>query len=122
MKAIVITNPGAPDVLQLFERPKPLPGKNEVLIKVKAAGVNRPDIAQRKGGYPPPPGAPADIPGLEVSGIVEDCGEKVTRGKNGDKVCALLAGGGESECGGGDAGQCLPMPNAWSYVEPASLP
>jgi NADPH2:quinone reductase len=122
MKAIVITSPGAPDVLQLVDRPIPVPAKNEVLIHVKAAGVNRPDIAQRKGSYPPPPGAPADIPGLEVSGIVEACGPEVNRWKKGDKVCALLAGGGYAEFALVDAGQCLPMPDGLSYVEAASLP
>lgn len=122
MKAIVITSPGAPNVLEFTDRPKPVPAKNEVLISVKAAGVNRPDIAQRKGSYPPPPGAPADIPGLEVAGIIEDCGNNVTRWKKGDDVCALLAGGGYAEFAVVDAGQCISIPDGLSYAEAASLP
>ncbi|HXS55315.1 MAG TPA: NAD(P)H-quinone oxidoreductase [Hanamia sp.] len=122
MKAIAITSPGAPGVLEFVDRPTPVPAKNEVLIHVKAAGVNRPDIAQRKGSYPPPPGAPVDLPGLEVAGIVEVCGPDVRRWKKGDKVCALLAGGGYAEFTVVDAGQCLSMPHGLSYVEAASLP
>ncbi|MEO6814047.1 MAG: NAD(P)H-quinone oxidoreductase [Ginsengibacter sp.] len=122
MKAIVITKPGAPEVLKMQEKPTPVPGKNEVLIRIKAAGINRPDIAQRKGHYPPPPGAPADIPGLEVSGIVEECGNEVKRWKKGDKVCALLAGGGYADFATVDAGQCLPIPKNFSYAQAASLP
>ncbi len=122
MKAIVITKPGAPEVLKMQDKPTPVPGKNEVLIRIKAAGINRPDIAQRKGHYPPPPGAPADIPGLEVSGIVEECGNEVKRWKKGDKVCALLAGGGYADFATVDAGQCLPIPKNFSYAQAASLP
>jgi putative PIG3 family NAD(P)H quinone oxidoreductase len=122
MKAIVITKPGAPEVIKMQDKPTPVPGKNEVLISIKAAGINRPDIAQRKGHYPPPPGAPADIPGLEVSGIVEECGNEVKRWKKGDKVCALLAGGGYADFATVDAGQCLPIPKNFSYAQAASLP
>ena len=122
MKAVVITKPGAPDVLQIRERPKPRPAENDVLIKVKAAGVNRPDIFQRKGNYPAPPGFPPDIPGLEVAGIIEECGSKVTRWRAGDKVCALLGGGGYASYAVADSRHCLPMPSQWSFVQAGSIP
>jgi len=122
MKAIVITEPGTPGVLQIQERPLPVPGNQEVLIRVKAAGVNRPDVMQRKGAYPAPAGAPADIPGLEVSGVVEECGVEVSRWKKGAKVCALLAGGGYAEFVTVDESQCLPVPRGLSFEESASLP
>lgn len=122
MKAIIITNPGEPGVLQAAERPVPVPLENEVLISIKAAGINRPDIAQRQGRYPAPEGAPADIPGLEVSGIIEECGKDVTRWKIGDAVCALLSGGGYAEFATVPAGQCLAMPKGFSFIEAASLP
>lgn len=122
MKATVILHPGPPDVLQVSEKPIPEVSATQVLIKVKAADVNRPDVAQRKGHYPPPPGASADIPGLEVAGIIEKCGEKVTRWKLGDEVCALLVGGGYSEYAVAHAGHCLPVPPGWSFIEAASLP
>lgn len=110
MKVVVITRPGAPEVLQILEREKPSPDRSEVLIKVYAAGVNRPDVFQRKGNYPPPPGAPQDIPGLEVAGIIEQTGTDVTQWKPGDQVCALLAGGGYAEYALAQAGHCLPIP------------
>lgn len=122
MNAIIITKPGTPDVLNMQERPTPVPGQKEVLIRIKAAGVNRPDIAQRKGLYPAPPGAPADIPGLEVAGIIEACGNEVQRWTKGDKVVALLAGGGYAGFAAVDAGQCLPIPKNLSYIQAASLP
>ncbi|MBE9666976.1 NAD(P)H-quinone oxidoreductase [Mucilaginibacter boryungensis] len=122
MKAIIITQPGGPEVLELTERPKPMPGNGEVLIKVHAAGINRPDVAQRKGNYPPPPGAPQDIPGLEVAGTIEAVGSNVTRWKVGDKVCALVIGGGYAEYCSAPEGQCLPVPDNLSFVEAASLP
>ena len=122
MKAIIITKPGDPEVLQPAERPVPVPLENEVLISIKAAGINRPDVAQRQGRYPAPAGAPADIPGLEVSGIVEECGKNVTRWKKGDAVCALLSGGGYAELVTVPAGQCLPVPKGFSFIEAASLP
>jgi NADPH2:quinone reductase len=122
MFAIVITQPGPPDVLQLQERTMPAPDLYEVLIKVKAAGVNRPDVAQRKGSYSPPPGASPDIPGLEVAGVIEQCGKMVTRWKPGDKVCALLAGGGYAEYAVAHEQLCLPIPDQWSFVEACSLP
>ncbi|RYY05766.1 MAG: NAD(P)H-quinone oxidoreductase, partial [Sphingobacteriaceae bacterium] len=110
MKAIIITNPGGPEVLQIQEREKPQPKPNEILIKVKAAGVNRPDIFQRKGNYPPPADVPQDIPGLEVAGIVTALGSEVTQWKIGDEVCALLGGGGYAEFAVVDARHCLPVP------------
>ena len=122
MKAVVITKPGGSEVLQIQNRPIPVPTENEVLIKIKAAGVNRPDSAQREGNYPPPPGASPDIPGLEVAGIIEKCGSAVTRWKVGDKVCALLTGGGYAEYVTAPAGQCLPLPKGWNFREAASLP
>ncbi len=122
MKAIVITSFGAPDVLKIEERDKPIIDENEVLIKVKAAGINRPDIAQRKGKYPPPADAPQDIPGLEVAGIVEQTGKNVNQWKINDKVCALVSGGGYAEYVKVNAGQCLPIPPGFSFVEAASLP
>ena len=122
MKAIVITQPGAPEVLQLAERPKPTFTANEVLVKVSAAGINRPDVFQRKGNYPPPAGAPQDIPGLEIAGTVVDVGDNVTRWKIGDKVCALVMGGGYAEYCNVPASQCLPIPENLSFIEAASLP
>src|SRR6267378_3385776 len=96
MLAIEITRPGEPEVLVPVERPKPAPAAGEVLIKVAAAGVNRPDVFQRRGRYPPPPGA-SDIPGLEVAGLIEALGEGVHDWRVGDAVCALVAGGGYAE-------------------------
>lgn len=122
MKAIIVLHPGTPDVLQIAQRPVPQPSVQQVLIKVKAAGVNRPDVAQRKGQYPPPPGASVDIPGLEVAGVIEQCGESVNRWKPGDAVCALLTGGGYSEFAIAYADHCLPVPSNWSFAEAASLP
>ncbi|QNF33921.1 NAD(P)H-quinone oxidoreductase [Adhaeribacter swui] len=122
MKAIVIIQPGLPEVLQIQERPTPVPEANEVLIQVKAAGVNRPDVFQRKGNYPPPLGAPVDIPGLEVAGIIAACGSAVTQWQPGQAVCALLSGGGYAEYAVVDARHCLPVPENFSFVEAASLP
>jgi NADPH:quinone reductase len=121
MKAIVITAPGNPDVLKVVERPTPSPGPGEVLIRVRAAGVNRPDVAQRKGKYPPPKGASRDIPGLEVAGEVAEVGEGVPF-KVGDKVCALVSGAGYAEFCVVPEGQCLPIPGELNFVEAASLP
>ncbi|WP_276374544.1 NAD(P)H-quinone oxidoreductase [Chryseolinea sp. H1M3-3] len=122
MKAIVITEPGGPEVLQVKERPTPVPEQGEVLIKVIAAGVNRPDVAQRKGHYPPPKGASPDIPGLEVAGIVEALGKDCTTTKPGDKVCALVSGGGYAGYCTVPEGQLLPIPDNLSFEEAASLP
>jgi len=122
MKAIVITQPGAPEVLQLTERPKPTFTADEVLVKVAGAGINRPDVFQRKGNYPPPAGAPQDIPGLEIAGTIVEIGANVTRWKVGDKVCALVMGGGYAEYCNVPTGQCLPIPENLSFIEAASLP
>jgi NADPH2:quinone reductase len=122
MKAIVISQSGGPEVLKLVEKPKPQPGDGEVAIKIFAAGVNRPDVSQRKGHYPPPPGASPDIPGLEVAGIIEETGNDCHRWKIGDKVCALLTGGGYAEYCAVPEGQCLPIPDNLSFEEAASLP
>jgi putative PIG3 family NAD(P)H quinone oxidoreductase len=112
---------GGPDVLVPVERPVPQPGAGEVLIHVQAAGVNRPDLLQRAGNYPPPPGAPS-IPGLEVAGVVAALGEGVEPALLGTPVCALLAGGGYAEYAVAPAGQCLPVPEGLSMTEAAALP
>ncbi|MDZ7628702.1 MAG: NAD(P)H-quinone oxidoreductase [Parvularculaceae bacterium] len=121
MRVIEITKPGGPEVLVPGERPCPEPGPDEVLIRVAAAGVNRPDVLQRMGLYPPPPGA-SDIPGLEVSGGVERVGANVTAVKAGDEICALLTGGGYAEFALAHAGSCLPVPNGVSVIDAAGLP
>lgn len=112
---------GGPEVLLLREGPVPTPKENEVLIEVYAAGINRPDCAQRQGTYPPPPGV-SEVLGLEVSGVVRSCGAHVKRWKAGDKVCALLAGGGYAEYAVAPEGQCLPIPKNFSLIEAAALP
>src|SRR4051812_17143806 len=112
MKAIEITTYGAPEVLQLAERPDPVAGAGELLLRVRASGVNRPDMLQRTGNYPVPPGA-SDIPGLEVAGVIEagDAEELRAAGLNiGDRVCALVAGGGYAELCVAPIAQCLPVP------------
>lgn len=124
MKVIEITAFGAPDVLRLGERPVPVPGVGELLIRVAASGVNRPDVLQRTGNYPVPPGA-SDIPGLEVAGVIErgDEQELASAGfKLGERVCALVAGGGYAQYCIAPVGQCLPVPKGLSDVEAASLP
>ena len=121
MIAIEIREPGAPDVLVPAERPTPVPRPGEVLIKVACAGVNRPDLMQRLGKYPPPPGA-SDIPGLEVAGTIEAVGPDVDSFKAGDRVCALLAGGGYAEYCVAPAPQCLPLPRGISLAEAAAVP
>src|SRR5690606_14742869 len=108
MKAIAYDQPGGPDVLKVVEIERPTCNDDEVLIKVMASGINKPDIFQRKGNYNAPPGVVQNIPGLEVAGIVEECGSKVTRWKVGDSVCALLAGGGYSSHVSVDERHCLP--------------
>jgi NADPH2:quinone reductase len=122
MKAIIITQPGSPEVLQIADVPKPAIAHDEVLVKVIAAGVNRPDVAQRKGNYPPPAEAPKDIPGLEIAGIITETGSNVQRWKTGGKVCALVIGGGYAEFCNVPEGQCLPVPENMSFAEAASLP
>ncbi|HPE32067.1 MAG TPA: NAD(P)H-quinone oxidoreductase [Parvularculaceae bacterium] len=121
MRCIEIEQPGGPEVLRLAERPTPSPGEGEVLIKVAAAGVNRPDLLQRRGLYPPPPGA-SDLPGLEVSGVVAAVGPNVTKVKPGDSVCALLTGGGYAEYAVAHEGSCLPVPAGLSMEAAAGLP
>jgi NADPH:quinone reductase len=121
MKAIEIATPGGPEQLRLTTRPMPQPGDGEVLIRVAAAGVNRPDVVQRQGHYPPPPGA-SDLPGLEVAGTVTALGPNVTGVSVGDEVTALLSGGGYAEYATAAAPLCLPIPAGLSMVEAAALP
>ncbi|MDO9402239.1 MAG: NAD(P)H-quinone oxidoreductase [Polaromonas sp.] len=124
MKAIEITSYGAPEVLRVAERADPVAGAGELLIRVAASGVNRPDVLQRKGHYPVPPGA-SDLPGLEVAGeiIAGDAAALAEAGfKVGDRVCALIAGGGYAELCVAPVAQCLPVPKGWSDTEAASLP
>lgn len=121
MKAIEISQAGGPEVLRPCERPLPQPGPGEVLIRVRAAGVNRPDVMQRLGSYAPPPGA-SDLPGLEVAGEIVS-GDLVSSGfQFGDAVCALVHGGGYAEFCVAPISQCLPVPRGWSLIEAASLP
>ncbi len=121
MTAVEISTPGAPHVLQAVQRPVPAPGPGEVLIRVAAAGVNRPDVLQRRGLYPPPAGI-TDIPGLEIAGDVVRLGAGVDAWGEGDRVCALVAGGGYAEYVAAPAVQCLPVPGALSDEEAAALP
>jgi NADPH2:quinone reductase len=121
MTAIVIRTPGGPDVLIAQERAVPQPGAHEVLVKIAAAGVNRPDVMQRQGLYPPPPGA-TDIPGLEIAGTIAALGEKVTRWKVGDKVMALVVGGGYAEFCPAHESHALPVPGNLSMTEAAAVP
>ncbi|WP_420429842.1 NAD(P)H-quinone oxidoreductase [Kordiimonas sp.] len=121
MKAIEIKTPGGPEVLTLTERDRPEAGPGEVLIRVRAAGVNRPDIVQREGRYPPPPGA-SDIPGLEVSGQVVAVGGQVSGLAVGDKVCALVPGGGYAEYCVAPAATTLPLPEGFDFIKGAAIP
>ena len=121
MRCVEISQPGGPDVLRLVERPDPAPGAGEVLIRVAAAGVNRPDVMQRRGMYPPPPGA-SDIPGLEVAGTVAQVGAGVTSWKEGDTICALVAGGGYASQCIAPAPQCLPIPKGLDAITAAAIP
>jgi NADPH2:quinone reductase len=121
MTAIAIRAPGAPDVLVPEERPVPTPAAGEVLVKIAAAGVNRPDVMQRQGNYPPPPGAP-DIPGLELAGEVVALGPGVTRWKVGDKICALVPGGGYAEYWVTHESTALPVIPQLSMIEAAAIP
>ncbi len=121
MKHIEISQFGDPDVLQLTEGDAPVPGENQVLVKVAAAGINRPDVMQRQGKYPPPPGASA-IPGLEIAGEVIEVGGGVTWPHPGDQVCALVTGGGYAELAVADAPLCLPVPAGLTPMEAAALP
>ena len=121
MIAIDPDAPGGPEVLVAVERPVPTPAAGEVLIRVAAAGVNRPDVLQRRGGYAPPPGA-TTIMGLELAGEVVAVGEGVERDMIGQPVCALVAGGGYAQYAVAPAGQCLPVPHALSMIEAAAMP
>ena len=121
MRAIEITEPGGPEVLGVGERPVPEPGEEEVLIKVAAAGINRPDVMQRTGMYPPPPGA-SDIPGLEIAGTVVALGPDASGVQEGDLVCALVAGGGYADYCTAPASLCLPVPEGLSSVQAAAIP
>ena len=124
MKAVEITSYGAPDVLRLCERPDPVAGPGELLIRVAASGINRPDVLQRTGNYPVPPGA-SDLPGLEVAGVIVsgDAQAMAQAGlKQGDRVCALVAGGGYAQLCVAPVGQCLPAPQGMTDIEAASLP
>jgi putative PIG3 family NAD(P)H quinone oxidoreductase len=121
MTAVEIVKPGGPEVLVPTERPMPSPGPGEVLIKVAAAGVNRPDAMQRAGHYPPPPGA-SDIPGLEVAGTIAGVGSEVGEWRTGERVCALVAGGGYAEYCVAPAPQCLPIPAGVDFEHAAAIP
>jgi putative PIG3 family NAD(P)H quinone oxidoreductase len=121
MRHIAMREPGPPDVLAIGEGPVPEPGPNDVLIRVRYAGVNRPDCIQRSGNYPPPPGA-SPIIGLEVGGVVVATGANVSAWRDGDEVCALTPGGGYAEYCVAPAGHCLPLPAGLSLLEAASLP
>lgn len=124
MKAIEITSYGAPEVLRVAERPEPAAGAGELLIRVAASGVNRPDVLQRTGNYPVPPGA-SDLPGLEVAGEIVSGDAAAMREAGlavGDRVCALIAGGGYAELCVAPVAQCLPVPKGWSDAEAATLP
>lgn len=121
MRCIEIAGPGGPEVLTLVERPDPIPGPGEVRIRVAAAGVNRPDVLQRLGLYPPPPDA-SDIPGLEVAGTIDVVGEDVGSWLAGDEVCALVSGGGYATLCVAPAPQCLPVPTGLDLVAAAAIP
>jgi putative PIG3 family NAD(P)H quinone oxidoreductase len=122
MNSIVITQPGGPAVLQLRPRPVPEPAAHEVLIRVYAAGVNRPDVLLRQGKYAGAGDVAGLVPGLEVAGVVEKCGADVPRWHLGARVCALLAAGGYAEYAVADARHCLPVPDGWNFAEAATLP
>lgn len=121
MNAVDITEPGGPEVLKLVEYEVPQPGPGQLLVKVEAAGVNRPDVSQRKGHYPPPPDA-SPLPGLEISGEVVAAGPDTSRFKAGDKVCALTAGGGYAEYCIAEETSALPVPKGLSMIEAATVP
>ena len=122
MRAVVISRPGDPGVLQLTERPVPLAASHELLVRVHAAGVNRADLLQRLGRYPAPSGVPADIPGLEYAGVVEAVGERVDGWHPGDRVMGLVGGGAYAELLATPAEQALPIPRDWSFAEAAAVP
>ena len=121
MRYVEIRGQGGPEVLHMAEGPRPEPGPQEAIIRVIASSVNRPDVQQRRGLYPPPPGA-SPVPGLDIAGTVEAVGSEVTRLKPGDPVCALTNGGGYAEFCAVDVGQCMTIPEGLTFVEAASLP
>jgi len=121
MTVMEIREPGGPEVLQLAQRPVPACGAGEVLVQVAAAGVNRPDVQQRKGLYPPPAGV-TDIPGLDIAGVVAAVGPDVAWPRPGDAVCALVAGGGYAEYCVAPAAQCMPVPRGFTFAQAATLP
>jgi NADPH2:quinone reductase len=121
MNAVAITTPGGPEVLKLTQLPTPKPGSGQLLVKVAAAGVNRPDLAQRAGFYPPPPGH-SPLPGLEIAGEVVEVGPGTTRWKPGDKVCALVNGGGYAEYCIAEETSALPVPAGFDMVRAGALP
>src|ERR687886_2113300 len=121
MRAVVVTSPGGPEVLQVTDMPDPVAGLGDVVIEVSAAGVNRADLLQRQGHYPPPAGAP-DWPGVECSGRIAEVGDGVEEWSVGDEVCALLSGGGYAERVAVPAGQVLPVPVGLDVVSAAALP
>jgi NADPH:quinone reductase len=121
MKAVEISEFGPPEVLKVVERPDPIPAPGEILIDVAAAGINRPDVIQRLGKYPPPPGA-SDIPGLEVAGVVASLGEGVEGWSIGDPICALVAGGGYAERAAVPQEQCLPIPKGLTAIQASGIP
>ena len=121
MTAVEISRPGGPEVLRPTQRATPNPGSGEVLIRVFAAGVNRPDVMQRQGRYPPPPGA-SDIPGLEIAGRGVGIGANLSPLRVEDRVCALVAGGGYAEYCVAPAPQCLPIPRGLGFIQAAAIP
>jgi NADPH2:quinone reductase len=121
MKVVHIAAPGGPEQLQISTRPTPKPGAGEVLVRVEAAGVNRPDVMQRQGRYPPPPGA-SDLPGMEIAGEIVSLGSNVSGLTVGDKICSLLPGGGYAAYAVAAAPLCMPIPQGMSMVEAAAIP
>ncbi len=121
MRAVVITRPGGPEVLAIEDRPRPVPAAGEILVRVRASALNRADLLQREGNYPPPPGAP-DIPGLEFAGEVAAVGARVTRWREGDRVFGLVAGGAHAEYLVTDAGCVAPVPDALSWTDAGCIP
>jgi putative PIG3 family NAD(P)H quinone oxidoreductase len=122
MRAIVVDGAGGPDVLRWIERPDPIPGANEVFVRVHATAMNRADVLHRRGLYPTPPGAPPDVPGLEFAGEVVGCGENVRSPARGERVMGIVAGGAHASALVVDAGLCLPVPAGWSWSEAAAIP
>jgi putative PIG3 family NAD(P)H quinone oxidoreductase len=122
MRAIVYAGAGGTEVVQLRDVPTPSPGRGQVLVRVAAAGLNRPDIFQRRGRYPAPPGWPSDVPGLEYSGIIEQLGEGVTRWRVGDQVIGLVGGGGQAEYVVVDQGETMALPEPVSLIDGAAIP